>query len=319
MAGQVAVDGTGPEEEEATPEEYFPLLSELLANPELLEPPAPVIPRLAWRGRTTGLIAPDKSGKSTLGGHAVAALTRPVKFLDGRPDRGTAVVAAPDEAVGDTVRRLHEVGADPARVRVLRTQPPSLLAGLNDLLGAHPADLVVVDSLAEWARLTMGTAPEDGDSSGWGAVVRPLVQLSRDHECAVLLLHHPRRSDGQYRGSGEIAAALDCLLEMTMPQSGENPTLRRIRGRARWPVEDFAIELREHAFVLTTGGEVPLETRVLMDTRANPGTSRTAQYKRLGGRKQAHVTAVNRLLDQEFLYDRNGKLFVPSDVEEDLV
>ena len=319
IAGEATMDGTEPEGEDTTPDQVFPLLRDLMDDPELLRPPPMVLTRLAWRGRTTGLIGPDKSGKSTLTAHGLTALTRGVKFLDARPSPGTAVVAAPDEAVGDTVRRLDEVGANPDRVRVLTLRPPDLLAKLNALLDAHPADLVVVDSLAEWARLTLGRAPEDGDSSGWGAVVRPLVQVSRDHDCGVLLLHHPRRSDGQYRGSGEIAAALDCLLEMTMPQSGENPTLRRIRGRARWPVEDFAVQLRDGVFTLGTGGEVPLEARILMDTRANPGTSRNAQHQRLGGRKATHVAAVNRLLESGGIQDRDGGLFVAGDVEEDFL
>ena len=123
-----------------------------------------------------------------------------------------------------------------------------------------------------------------GASSGWGGVVRPLVQRSRDHDCGFLLLHHPRSSDGQYRGSGEIAAAVDALIEMTMPTPSEDPTLRRFRGRARWPMEDWAIRMDEGAYLLGGGGPVPLETRIVMDTAAHPGPSRNAQHARLGGR-----------------------------------
>ena len=176
--------------------------------------------------------------------------------------------------------------------------------------------MVVVDSLAEWARLTVGQAPDDGDSSGWGGVVRPLVQLSRDHDCGFLLLHHPRRSDGQYRGSGEIAAAVDALIEMTMPTPSEDPTLRRFRGRARWPMEDWAIRMDEGAYLLGGGGPVPLETRIVMDTAAHPGTSRNAQHGRLGGRKSTCLAAVNRLVESEGLKERDGGLYLPAYVEE---
>ena len=314
-----AAYGERVQQDEESPTDSFPLLSDLLENPALLEPPAQVIPRLAWQGRATGLVAPDKAGKSTLAGRAVAALTQGSKFLDGRPKKGSAVVVAPDEAVGDTVRRLHETGADPAKVRVLALRPPSLLTALNELLTENPADLVVVDSLAEWGRLAMGTAPEDGDSSGWGAVVRPLVQISRDHDCGVLLLHHPRRSDGQYRGSGEIAAALDCLLEMTMPQTGEDPTLRRIRGRARWPVEDWSLRLEGDQYVLGGGGPLALEARILMDLAHHPGTSRNQQFDRLGGGRNTYLAAVRRMVQQGAVKEREGVLYRPEDIEEELL
>jgi len=41
-------------------------LAELLADPDALNPPEPVIPRLAYRGRVTLLAAREKAGKSTV-------------------------------------------------------------------------------------------------------------------------------------------------------------------------------------------------------------------------------------------------------------
>jgi hypothetical protein len=310
----------GPESEEAIgPELTFPLLRDLRERPELFAPPEEVLPRFVWRSRTTGLVGIDKGGKSTLAAHGAAAKSNGSRFLGGGVEVGTVVVAAPDEAIGDTVRRLDELGANPDRVRVMALRPPDLLGTLGALLREHPADFAVIDSLAEWARLTMGRAPEDGDAAGWGAVVRPLVQLSRDHDLGLLLLHHPRRSDGQYRGSGEIAAALDCLIEMTMPQATEDPTLRRFRGRARWPVEDFSLRLNDGRYEVGGGGPVPVEARIVMDTAAHPGTSRNAQHGRIGGRKQTYLAAVNRLLEDGGLIDRESKLYLPDDVEVDVL
>jgi hypothetical protein len=305
--------------EHTTPEDSFPLLRELMERPELLQPPEAIIPRLAWRGRSTGLIGPDKSGKSTLACHAASALTNAGTFLGERLTRGRAIVCAPDEAVGDTVRRLVEVGADGGRVRVLALRPPDLLAQLDSILSSHPADLAIIDSLAEWARLALGQSPDDGDSAGWGSVVRPLVQLSRAHDVAILLLHHPRRSDGQFRGSGEIAAALDALLEMRPGGQGEDPTLRRITGRARWPVEDFSVRLDGDRFTLGGGGPVSMEARILMDLRVNPASTRADSYRQLGGRKASHTAAVNALIESGGIVDRKGRLFLPDDIEGDFL
>lgn len=296
----------------------FARLRDLLDDPEMLQAPEEVLPRLAWRGRATLLVGPDKAGKSTLATHGVAALTQGLPWLGARPEKGTAIIAAPDEAVGDTVRRLVEAGADPDRVRLLVTSPPQPLGVLTEALAAEPADVVVVDSLAEWARLTRGEAPDDGDTAGWGAVIRPLVQLAREVNLGLLLLHHPRRSDGQYRGSGEIAAAVDVLREMLMPQVGEDPTLRRFRGRARFQLEDFSVRLEDGQYVLGGGGIIALEARVLLDVSANPGTTRADSYRRLGGKKSTHVAAINQLLGSDALVDRDGALYRPEDVEEDL-
>lgn len=297
----------------------FVLLRELLDRPELLLPPASVIPRLAWRGRTTGLVGPDKSGKSTLSGHAVAALTTKGHWLGETMEKGRAVIVAPDEAVGDTVRRLNEAGAHPDRTQILILRPPDLLRELNALLTEWPADLIIVDSLAEWARMMLGRAPEDGDSSGWGAVVRPLVQVSRDHDCATILLHHPRRSDGQYRGSGEIAAAVDCLLEITMPQNGEDPTLRRFRGRARWPLEEFSLRLHENEYVMGGGGLLSIEARILMDLAVYPGTSRNQQHDRIGGNRSKYLASINIMMDAGMVIERGQKLYRSEDVEREVL
>lgn len=294
-------------------------LADLMERTDLLDPPEEVVPRFALRGRSTALVGRDKSGKSTLMCEAVVQVSRGGYFLGQVVKRGRAVVCAPDEAPGDTVRRLVEAGADPERVRVLYSHPPNLLGSLDALLREEPADLVVVDSLAEYARLVAGTAPDDGDAAGWGAVVRPLVALSRTHGVAVVVLHHPRRSDEQYRGSGEIAASFDCLLEMRLGGQGEDPTIRHITGRARWPVEPFSFRLEGGRYILGGGGVLPVESRVLMDLGANPGTTRADSFRRIKGNKSAHVAAVNRLVDRGGIRERHGRLYLPSHVEEELV
>ncbi len=319
---EVLRNGNGPSASEVQeePTRYFLSLRDLLDDPEILKPPPPVLPRLVWRGRTTLLSGRDKLGKSSVAADGVAHLSRGSGWLGEKVGVGSAIVAAPDEALPDTVRRLSERNAHPDMVRVLTLRPDNILAAIEDALREEPADLVVIDSLAEVARLILGRSPEDGDSSGWGAVVRPFVQLSRDHDCGILLLHHPRRSDDQYRGSLEIAAAVDCLWEMVPPNAGEDPTLRRFRGRARWQVEDFSIRMdSEERFLLGSGGEIPLEARVLMDVRTYPGTSRADQFRRLGGRKATHVAAVNRMLETGAVVERGAGLFEQRDVEEVLL
>src|SRR5690606_19180590 len=105
----------------------FVTLEELLADPDLLKPPDCIVPHLAYRGRTTLLAGPDKSGKSTLMAHAAAALSRGDGFL-GEPSQGQhggrVVWVGLEEALGDGVRRFKELGAEPKNVRLI-TSPDS--------------------------------------------------------------------------------------------------------------------------------------------------------------------------------------------------
>jgi len=286
----------------------FVSLEELAKNPELLQPPKEIVPRLAWKGRTTGLVGGDKSGKSTLMGYAVASVTNGASFLQRACQVGRVLIVAPDEAVGDTVQRLLRWGADPTKVRLLTMQPQKILDYIRDEMDKYPPDLLIIDSLAEWARLAEGRAPEDGDAAGWGSVIRPLVQLSRDYNCATVLLHHSRRSDGQYRGSGEIAAALDCLIEMRPGGAEEDPTTRKFSGRARWSIEPFEVRMVNDEYVMADDHVLTLETKILMDLRVAGPSSRNAQLKRIGGRKDTYLTTVYELLERGELFEKDGLL-----------
>jgi energy-coupling factor transporter ATP-binding protein EcfA2 len=288
----------------------YALLADLLARPELLKPPECVVPRLAYRGRLVLLAGPDKSGKSTLLSHATAALTREAPFLGGAVGArsGRVIWMGLEEAVGDAVRRLAELEADPDRVQLVVCAPRDLLDQTRALLAEWPADLLVIDSLTEYARIAYGAIPDDGDNAGWAAVLRPLVGVAREHDVAVVVLHHVRRSDGQFRGAGEIAAAADALLELVPPTSGEDQTMRRIRGRGRWTVEPFAVALREGRYELAGGSELSVDVRVLLHIEANPGTSKAATRKAVGGRATVVDAAINRLLERGAIEDSaNGR------------
>lgn len=282
----------------------FSLLSDLLARPELLEPPECVMARLGFRGRAVLLAGPDKSGKSTLAAHGVTALTLGRSFL-GEPTRaGRVVWLGLEEALGDAVRRFQELGANPDRVQLVTMTPPDLLDRTSALLDDWPADLLVVDSLHEYARVTCGTTPDDGDNAGWGAVVRPLVALARRYDIAVLLLHHVRRSDGQARGASEILAAVDATLEIQLPTNGQDATTRRIRGRGRWPIEAVNVALRDGRYELASTGELSLDTLVLLAVENDPGISKRKIRGAVQGRASAIDAAVNRLTERGAIEDR---------------
>jgi hypothetical protein len=301
-------DAASPDEPGEPP--VFATLEELQQFPELLRAPESVIPRFAYRGRLTALAGPDKSGKSTLAAHAMTSLSWGKDFL-GEPVSkryGRTVLLGFEEAVGDEVRRLTDLAACAARINVLQWGPPEVLLRTRELLKAWPADLLVVDSLTECARVMLGEVPANGDDSGWSAVIRPLVALSRQFDLAVLVLHHTRRSDGQYRGASEIAAAVDAMIEMENPKPGEDPTLRRFTGRGRWSIEPFTIVQRDHGYELGGGTELSLDARLLLHVEKIPGLSTGELRRRVGSRKEAVIDALRRLSDRGAIENRGAEV-----------
>jgi len=277
---------------------------DLAKDPELHGRPSWIVERLAVRGRTTILSADPKTGKSTLLGDAAARLSNGEEFFGSSRPPADVLWLGLEEHPVDTLRRFIDFGADLARLHVVRSGAPDLLDQARRHLAAHPAELVVVDSLQEWARTTLGEAPGDGENHAWGSVVRPLVGLSREFGASVILLHHLRRSDGQTRGASEIQAAVDGVLEM---HEAGGPTMRRIRGRARWRGEPFLVRLnRADRYVLAGGdgaGEEPragddLPRRVLRAIQERPGLSTRAVRDAVVGRSADIRAALEELIKQ---------------------
>jgi hypothetical protein len=282
----------------------FISLKDLLARPGLLAPPEAVVPRIAYRGRLTILAGPDKSGKSTLMGHAIAAVTRGEHFLGLPCKPGSVMLLGLEEHPDDAARRLKDLKTDAKFVHMVLSPPPDLYALTDEWLSACQAELIVVDSLIEYARVTLGDAPADGDNSGWASVMRPLVALARGHNCAIVVLHHVRRADGKYRGSSEIAAAADLLLELSLPNKGQSPNARNIKGRGRWQADPFTVALEDGRYEISGGRELSCHDLVLIHVERNPGASLRSLRDGVQLRSSAVDEAVNRLISNGLLEDR---------------
>ncbi len=267
--------------------------AELAQHPELLRPPECVLPRLAYRGCVVLLSGPPKSGKSTLAADGAAMLTLGKPWL-GEPTRrpGHVLWAGLEEPLGHAFGRFVDMGADLGRLDMVGNPVQDLLAWIKRALDETPADLLVIDSLMKYARV-IGEVPKDGDSAGWNAVIDPLVDLARDYNTAPLILHHARRQGG-YRGSTEIEARVDALLELSVPNDDKKQPLRRLEGSGRWPVEDCTLTLDPDNHYQLAGGALTLDMRVLLDIEANPGTSRNGVRARIQARKADVLVCVAR-------------------------
>lgn len=243
-------------------------LAEILTDPTILEPPETVVPRLAWRGRVTLLAAREKDGKSTVAGAAAAAVTRGAPFLDGKALRGPVVIAGLEEHPSEIARRLVDFGADPNIVHIATHKLSDPVMELETAVERIRPVLVIVDTLSAIAEGKL----DDGSAKAWQPLMAALTRIARDFDCAVLIIHHSRKSDGHYRDSTAIGANVDCIIEMHPDERDANA--RHLKARSRFPVADCAIRYNGSGYELAEKETEPglaLRSAIVRYVNEHPG------------------------------------------------
>jgi hypothetical protein len=278
----------------------YRLLSDLLGDPQMLQPPPCIIPRLAWQGRVTALAAPYKAGKTTLAAQAIAAKTTGQSFLGDAVASSAAVWVGIDESTPDTVQKLAHFGARDAIAMIERDPESSIsIASLESVVRELGASVTVVDCLSEWVA---GIIDNENDASQWVPHLRAFRDLATCTGCAVVLLHHANRGTGTIRGSSAIGAGVDAVIELK-PVDGDL-TVRKVESRGRMISEDFRIryDLRG-GFTLDTG-ELSVTAKVLATIVAEPGLSASRLASKAGLRKADVLIAIQQLLAAKTVTDR---------------
>lgn len=195
-----------------------------------------IVPKLAWLKHVTMLAGREKSGKSTVLGAAVAAVTNGAPFLghEGCGPYRTLYLNF-EESVPELGNRLLCFGADPRYLAICQRPGGDRLKHLQEAVAVTNPSLIVIDSLT---KLVNGNGPSPESNVGWDQAIDPIINLTRRSNAATLLSHHANKHNGKYRGSTAIGANVDVIVEM----SANGPeTVRQMttQGRSQAPVEDF--------------------------------------------------------------------------------
>lgn len=272
-------------------------LSDLIKDPEMLEPPKAIVPRLVWKERVTLLAAREKGGKSTLASAAAAAVSAGLPFLGSTTTPGNILIISLEEHPSDFAPRLMNFGANPAKIAVLNspTNGAALLKDIKEAAAAVNPSLLIWDTLGAFAHRLVGEELESGDSAAWTAIMAPIVAIAREYG-ATLLLHHSRKSDGKYRDSTAIGANVDVILEM----HGEDAQPRVIKGKGRFPIEETKLLLEGHTYKLLDSTP-QLQKRILDFVKANPKCSWKDIQRNISGGHTELMNAKNELMKQNLL------------------
>jgi len=280
-------------EEENVASRPFRWLSEILEDPDALKPPEPIVPGLAWNHHLTLLAGREKGGKSTICSAAAAALSRGTPFLGAPTTAANVLIISLEESTSLFSQRLVKFGADPTRIAVIER-------GSSDLLGdiwktaeeVRPA-LIIWDSLGAFANEISGKTLDPGDAQGWTRVMLEVMDVARAFG-ASLLIHHAKKSDGTYRDSTAIGAAVDVILEM----HGEGAEPRVLKGRGRLEIpSEIRVKFEDNTFHLVETAE-EVKERVFTFIAANPGCSMRQIYDGVATRAKDVTRARDALLKE---------------------
>lgn len=229
-------NGSAPPREE--PRRTRWRLDELLDQPGLLDPPTAIVPRMAWKSRSTLFASREKRGKSTLVGYVSAQVSNGADVLGVPCTAGDVLIVGLEEFLGDIARRLKRFGANPKRVHIvdaLSVTPAARVGEVRQHVTDTGATLVVIDTLMAYVS---GGVTDANAAAQMEPFVQGLTRLARDTEAAVIIVGHGKKSDGSYRDSSSIGAAVDAIAEMT--DEGTDSDLRSVKVRGRIPTADFS-------------------------------------------------------------------------------
>ena len=282
-------------------------LDELLANDELMRPPKPVVPRLAFRARSTLLAAAPKTGKSTLIAFVAACVSCGRPFMDEPVDRGVVLLISPEEYIGDVARRLARFEADSSMIHVVHDLPadprerPSALAGHVE---AVKPDLVVIDTMLAYGR---GLIEDENNAVQMQAVTQGLTDLAHRFEVALVIVHHATKATGKYRGSTAIGGGVDAVAELSIPDEDADPTRRAVKSVGRIPIYDFEYRMDGDLLAIANVTGAPLIQRVLDFIRSHPDCSLRQVRGAVGGRAEATDAAIQTLMLKGWIVDTGDR------------
>ncbi|NIQ87293.1 MAG: AAA family ATPase [Acidobacteria bacterium] len=289
----------GPDEPD---EPLWMTLADLAADPSMLDAPTPLSRWLAWRRNVTLLWGREKdAGKSTLAtSDAVAAL-----------DAGLTVFwLSADEDPGHVLRRFAALKAPLDRVGILSPQAHAARVtwpAVETLIAERRPDVVYVDALSSVLMRIDGEVPEHSAGERWHGLVARFAEWARAYDAAVVIIHHETKASGEARGSTGIRAGVDMGIRLARPSNvTDNSNLRELTCVGRWPVAnpvrlefDAATGYRTvvdgESFRKLVEAETSMRMRVAAWIHENPGGSKNAVAKGVGGRKGDVYAAIATL------------------------
>ena len=190
-------------------------------------------------GKVTILQGDSGDGKSLMILKLAAMLTQgePMPFTDGDGQAPINVIyqSSEDDADDTIVPRFLKAGGDPERLlfinekkKFLSFSDPRLLAALEQT----KARLLILDPLSAY----IGEGIQLNAANEVRAQFRPLIEMAKELECAILIVHHQNKQLGQKainRGSGSVDVIAGPRSTLVIARTGNDDPDERILAQVK--------------------------------------------------------------------------------------
>jgi predicted ATP-dependent serine protease len=154
-------------------------------------------------------------------------------------------------------------------------------------------DIAILDTVRAFCDI-----PDENDAATVSRGLQPFITVARDVRCALILVHHARRTDGLYAGSHAFAGAADVLI--SLKRVDNNPRQRELSAVSRFDDTPPSVLLELDADVYRVLGStaayvtVNLAEQVAELLSSTPRTTR--EIWTLLGETKPHYETVRRAL-----------------------
>ena len=192
-----------------------------------------IVDGYAAREVFTIVAGPPKIGKSSFCGGMAAASAYGTSFIDRKVEQTPTLWVDLEQPEKRTRALFRELGVEGLPLYIFsRTGAKIPLTALSAYIREHNIGLCVVDSLSK-----LWDVVDENDARQVEAALTAIAQVARETNCALVLIHHTRKSGGEdaeeLRGSSAVAANADIVLSFKRHKpSGD--TARLIEGTSRY-------------------------------------------------------------------------------------
>jgi hypothetical protein len=225
---------------------FNPLSASELLNHETVSIPY-ILEGYIPKGILALLIAYMKTGKSTLVYRMMVCIAQGIPFLSRQTEQGGVLVLAVEEHQRDIERRLRRFGmtqTDPIYVHIGPVRDKSeIFTELKNYIVEKKIVLMVVDSLSRFWQVQ-----DENNNMEVIREVSPLLEIARETNAAVLLVHHERKSGGEdgrnIRGGSALFGLVDQAIFLERrPGEASNKRILKTLGRYDDSPPELVIEL----------------------------------------------------------------------------
>jgi len=216
------------------------------------------------QGSLSLLTAYMKVGKTTFAYALALAVVKGQPFLNYPTLQGPVLILAVEEHARDVRRRLERFGLTKEDSLYLHTGRllPGKLADIQKFVTDHGVRLVLLDTLSRYWDIE-----NENDNAEVIRRVSPFLDLARETNTAVVLIHHERKGGGEdgrgIRGGSALFGLVDQSLTLDKRAGGtENQRVLKALGRYDESPSEVILELDGDAYrSLGTADEFTLKSK----------------------------------------------------------